>query len=259
LNISFRLYFLGFKKMEVHHHPGGHQGKKSFKEYFQEFLMIFLAVTMGFLAENVREMITDNDHVKELAGQLKEDLMNDTTNIQILISRQTTQIRKIDSLYSLLTQPEKQIDFIKLQELIKACDNIDLFYPSTGAMSTIKMELHLKRFVKTKIASHIDNYEKKINVLQTLENRDIDYMGKILETFVSRHFTPENAFATVNQKPFVNGSLRDLSAADLIQLSVDVNLIKAYNLVLLRRYLEIKQDAVQFIQHIDSTYEPAEG
>ena len=39
--------------MEVHHHP--HVEKKNFKEYFLEFLMIFLAVTLGFFAENIRE------------------------------------------------------------------------------------------------------------------------------------------------------------------------------------------------------------
>src|SRR5215471_5281072 len=39
--------------MEVHHHP--HVEKKRFKEYFLEFLMIFLAVTLGFFAENIRE------------------------------------------------------------------------------------------------------------------------------------------------------------------------------------------------------------
>ena len=39
--------------MEVHHHP--HVEKKNFKEYFLEFLMIFLAVTMGFFTENIRE------------------------------------------------------------------------------------------------------------------------------------------------------------------------------------------------------------
>ena len=43
--------------MEVHHHP--HVEKKNFKEYFLEFLMIFLAVTIGFFAENIREHITE--------------------------------------------------------------------------------------------------------------------------------------------------------------------------------------------------------
>ena len=45
--------------MEVHHHP--HVEKKNFKEYFLEFLMIFLAVTIGFFAESLREHFTDNE------------------------------------------------------------------------------------------------------------------------------------------------------------------------------------------------------
>lgn len=240
--------------MEVHHHSGHHEGRKGFKEYFQEFLMIFLAVTMGFLAENVREYITDNNHVVELAGQLKEDLMNDTTNIEKLVSSLNIQINRIDSLFSLLTEPGKQKDLIRIQQLIRSSDNMNIFYPSTGAISTIKTELHLKKFVKTKLASHIDNYEKKINVLHEIENRDIEYMGKILETFMSKHLTPENAAAVVMEKTLPDGKFRNISDEDLIQLSVDINLLKAYNLQLLNRCIEIKSDAVAFIRHINSTY-----
>jgi hypothetical protein len=45
--------------MEVHHHP--QVERKSFNEYILEGLMIFLAVTMGFFAENIRENISDNE------------------------------------------------------------------------------------------------------------------------------------------------------------------------------------------------------
>jgi hypothetical protein len=240
--------------MEVHHHSGHHEGHKGFKEYFREFLMIFLAVTLGFLAENIREYITDNNHVVELAGQLKEDLMNDTTNIEKLASSLNIQLNRIDSLFSLLTETGKQKDLIRIQQLIRNSDNMNIFYPSTGAVSTIKTELHLKQFVKTKLASHIDNYEKKINVLHEIENRDIEYMGKILETFMSKHLTPENAAAVVMQRTLPDDKLRNLSDEDLIQLSVDINLLKAYNLQLLYRCIEIKSDAVAFIRHINSTY-----
>src|ERR1700688_1880866 len=51
--------------MEVHHHPDLHHKRKNFKEYFLEFLMIFLAVTMGFIAENVREYITDGQKERQ--------------------------------------------------------------------------------------------------------------------------------------------------------------------------------------------------
>ena len=41
--------------MEVHHHPDLHHKRKHFREYLVEFFMIFLAVTMGFFAESIRE------------------------------------------------------------------------------------------------------------------------------------------------------------------------------------------------------------
>jgi hypothetical protein len=53
--------------MEVHHHPKPE--KKKFKEYFFEFIMIFLAVTIGFFAENVRESITDKKREKQYRSQ----------------------------------------------------------------------------------------------------------------------------------------------------------------------------------------------
>lgn len=64
--------------MEVHHHPNVE--RKSFKEYFFEFLMIFLAVTMGFVAENIREHFSDtktahvsmNSYRNDLQGNQKE-------------------------------------------------------------------------------------------------------------------------------------------------------------------------------------------
>ena len=61
--------------MEVHHHS--HVGKKSFKEYILEGLMIFLAVSMGFIAENIREKVSDNEKEKVLIESLVEDLQAD--------------------------------------------------------------------------------------------------------------------------------------------------------------------------------------
>jgi hypothetical protein len=241
--------------MEVHHHSGEHHGPKKFKDYFLEFLMIFLAVTLGFLAENVREYLTDKNHVTELAGQLKEDLINDTIKVQTHIDFIENQIRRTDSLHDLLQQPFALIDFKQLQNMIIDCDRIDFFYPSTGAMSTIKRELHLKKFVRTKISMHIDNYEKDVAILEKYELRDIEYLGKYLEAFVSGHFTPENASFAIKRLPVANGKMRNLTAADLVQLNVDVHLIKSYNLRLLAQYLKIKSDATAFILHINKTYQ----
>ena len=42
-----------------------HKGKKRLKDYLQEGLMIFVAVVMGFLAENVREGIGNREKERQ--------------------------------------------------------------------------------------------------------------------------------------------------------------------------------------------------
>ena len=58
--------------MEVHHHAG-HHGPKKWKEYITEFLMLFLAVTLGFLAENIREVYVEKERAHELIVQLQSE------------------------------------------------------------------------------------------------------------------------------------------------------------------------------------------
>ena len=70
--------------MEVHHHP--HVEKKGFKEYFLEGLMIFLAVSMGFIAENIREKITENERAHELAESLYQEVYADSIQFQKIMT-----------------------------------------------------------------------------------------------------------------------------------------------------------------------------
>jgi hypothetical protein len=63
--------------MEVHHHPNTE--KKNFKEYFLEFIMIFLAVTMGFFAESLREHISDNGKERKYLSSMINELKYDTS------------------------------------------------------------------------------------------------------------------------------------------------------------------------------------
>src|SRR5665647_2013300 len=87
------------ENMEVHHHPDLHHNLKKWKEYFLEFLMIFLAVTMGFLAENFREYNVNKSKEKEFMVALKEDLISDTAQLSYLLPAIDNQFEKLDSLY----------------------------------------------------------------------------------------------------------------------------------------------------------------
>lgn len=89
--------------MEVHHHPHlPHGAKKNFKEYLLEGLMIFFAVFMGFIAENVREHISDSSKEKNYIASLGSDLKKDSAQ-QVEIINLGNKLRSgQDSLLNLL-------------------------------------------------------------------------------------------------------------------------------------------------------------
>src|ERR1035437_1981901 len=65
--------------MEVHKHPHHITHKKKWGEYFLEFLMIFLAVTLGFFAENLREYFKDKTEIKSDMQSMIADLQSDVS------------------------------------------------------------------------------------------------------------------------------------------------------------------------------------
>src|SRR5271156_5892336 len=88
--------------MEIHHHPDVHHKKKKFKEYFLEFLMIFLAVTMGFFAENLRESFGDNHKKHQYVKTLIAEIKLDTIACYAIVTNANYYIADYDSLLQLL-------------------------------------------------------------------------------------------------------------------------------------------------------------
>ncbi len=83
--------------MEVHHHPNVE--KKNFKEYFLEFIMIFLAVTMGFFAESLREHISDREKEKQHMFSMINDLKKDTSELNVELIYSKYLMHGLDSLF----------------------------------------------------------------------------------------------------------------------------------------------------------------
>jgi hypothetical protein len=85
------------ENMEVHHHPDLHHKPKKWKEYFLEFLMIFLAVTLGFFAENIREYFVNSEKEKNYMEGMLQDLEKDTAAISYDIGLKNLIVKKMDS------------------------------------------------------------------------------------------------------------------------------------------------------------------
>lgn len=76
--------------MEVHKHPHDVTHKKKWNEYLLEFFMIFLAVTLGFLAENQREHFAEHKQEIQYVKSMLADLQIDTA----ILHKQEGQLKR---------------------------------------------------------------------------------------------------------------------------------------------------------------------
>jgi len=97
--------------MEVHHHS--HHPKK-WKEYFVEFLMLFLAVSMGFVAENIREKHVENERSEELIQAFIIDIKENQKQLDSLILQNQKQSSYFDSLSIVHATIKEPIDLYEL-------------------------------------------------------------------------------------------------------------------------------------------------
>ena len=167
--------------MEVHHHP--HVEKKSFKEYLLEGLMIFIAVSMGFIAESIRENISDNAKEKEYMISLVNDLKNDMISIKTHLTNKKHGIEKADSVLSLLNQKNYQDQTGEIYYLGRSLSIRSFYYANDGTIQQLKNAGGF-RFIKKR--NVIDSLQKYIShtgnlaALQELEEANLNEYRKTL-------------------------------------------------------------------------------
>jgi hypothetical protein len=93
---------LGIENMEVHKHPHHVTHKKKFGEYLLECFMLFLAVFLGFVAENIRENISKHETERHLMEMMVEDLKSDNVKLDSAIIANQTISDKMDSMRGLV-------------------------------------------------------------------------------------------------------------------------------------------------------------
>jgi len=243
-------------EMEVHHHPQLEHKPKPIKEYLLEGFMIFIAVMMGFIAENIREGIDNNEQVQQLTSQLVQDLKADTA----ILNGNNAETAKIlaanDSLFYLLQQPLAKADTKKIQKFAADSHSMWPFHPSGGAIAAIKNELHLKKFSDSKIISYIAKYESHIELIHTAQDITLVYQRNYLDPFLSLHFTPANLDAAFNRGVIPSVQMRNLTQADMTQLAADMVLIKVNTNEMIRDTKWLKEDAVNLLQYVKEQYHP---
>lgn len=158
-------------KMEVHHHPDLHHKPKAWKEYFLEFLMIFLAVTLGFFAENIREHFVEKKKEIETIATFKNELQKDTAILNSLINVYTPSHNFwTDSAITLINAYNLKGNEKKIFKIIINATAWQLYSTPEIAMNILKNSGYLNLIENTELKKEILGYDDIIKNYSNYSN-----------------------------------------------------------------------------------------
>ena len=218
--------------MEVHTHSHVTH-KKKFGEYLLEFFMLFLAVFLGFVAENIREHAVEQKRAGEYAKNLLVDLRNDTAEIKRTIFYDSMTNRMIDSLVqftnsSILSKKTGQLYYyMRLSAWL---------YITDWSKATIDQLLNsgnLRLFTEAALVSKLSDYHTLTSTISSIQNtieehrnRATIYRDRILRSGMTLAFQKLNMddLSRGISSPYID-SLRN---ADIPLHNSDPDLINSY-------------------------------
>jgi len=164
------------KKMEVHHHPKIE--KKNFKEYLLEGLMIFLAVTLGFFAENIREHITEERNANQFLQTYRNELLQQQQQIIIFENRFKDKLLVCDSIVEIYYNGEenKKLDYLAASAL-KAKGIINIPF-NTSSYEQMVSSGALRYIMNADLRDSIASYKNQIEGTKAYNNEITDAIIK---------------------------------------------------------------------------------
>jgi hypothetical protein len=179
------------KTMEVHHHPQLEHKPKPWKEYFLEFLMIFLAVTMGFFAETIRENISEGGKAKDLAKSLYKEVYADSINMQYRLSlrmekeSQMNYFRKYVKDSSLVNlSPRFYPSFFWTFTVSSAIQ----FTPNDGILNLLRNSGSLRYFKSIGIQNSISRMNVMILNLRNRNSQEDAFIEGFIRPFMQKYY-----------------------------------------------------------------------
>ncbi|HEY4328076.1 MAG TPA: hypothetical protein VGN20_29090 [Mucilaginibacter sp.] len=158
------------EEMEVHHHPDIHHKEKKWKEYLLEGLMIFIAVTMGYFAESIRERIGDKSKEQEYIESLVQDLKADQRILSQNIFVLKSGILMMDTMINVLDHPANiQANTGQLYFLGRLAPRLQPLAINDKTYEQLKSTGNFRLIKNITISNKITDYYKKIPLVRLLE------------------------------------------------------------------------------------------
>ena len=152
--------------MEVHHHA---HKPKNWKEYITEFLMLFLAVSLGFFAENIREHQVEKEREIKFLQNIHQDLQKDIKEIDTTISYMDQRQLMADTLFSKVKDKSIEKDLPEFYYFVKNLSFRHLFENSDNGFTQLKSSGGLRLIENNEIIEKIQDYTTSLARNMTLQ------------------------------------------------------------------------------------------
>ena len=257
--------------MEVHHHShqstsSGH--RKKWTHYFWEFLMLFLAVSLGFYAENTRETILHKKEVKTQLNSMLSDLQSDISLFDSVTIRNSYGAQMADSLIELLHS-----DITNTTEIYftarTVTANLGYYYSNSKSFEQLKMA-GLLRYIKNKelldsignyyaslqwVANQMDLLRLKMDEIHKGNTRLFD--GYIFQQMINLRIVASSGLGgerTNIGKPLEKPSLLSVDARDINIVSLNYHYYSATIKFYTRNAIALQNRAKGLIEMIKKEY-----
>ena len=174
--------------MEVHHHPHIPTHAKPWKEYLLEGLMIFVAVTLGYGAENVREHYVETKKALISAKNLYVDVINDSigfANTRRNRNKQDSCFEIINAYYNNNTL-DKEIPAVYAAHAHMT--RRMLYQMNSLALDEVKSSGTLKFLESDELKAGIQRYASLAAGLKLREQREFSYIDRMLDPISTKNF-----------------------------------------------------------------------
>jgi hypothetical protein len=227
--------------MEVHHHPNVE--KKNFKEYLLEGLMIFVAVTLGFFAETIRESISEHERAGIFAASMLKDLEADTAQLKVYREYFNYAANNTDTLMQLITSSEiKNINTGKLYWYGLWGGAQGYFVPNDATFQQMKSSGSLRYFDKT-VANDVGKYDRLCRLMQVNEEMLQDVYTEVRKSraliFDFRYNDIANSISQANRISFDQKRIDSFTRSNPPLLSSDKILFNQYVELVRSRFMHI--------------------
>jgi len=173
--------------------------KNLLTEHGFDFITLFLAVMLGFFADNYRDKVEAEETTNQLANELIADISSDTININEMILHANHKMHQLENLYLLLNEHHSE-SHDSLIYLSSACVNHRPLFErnSSSFIATINTG-HLSYFSKPALKA-ITKYNIECEKISDLLRQERLILDSKIYPFQQKIFDTENFLSIVSNK-----------------------------------------------------------